>query len=90
MSRAGGVIIDRARVVMVKIIQAIQPEWILPGGKQTSISLYQHGSVFWNIISELQFVSQKRFAPLFADLSDWQQEIRASSSGAVLHETTLK
>lgn len=68
---------------MVKIIQAIQPEWILPGGKQTSISLYQHRSVFWNIISELQLVTQKHFAPLFADFSDWQQEMRASSRGAV-------
>lgn len=59
MSEAGGVIIDLARVVMAEIIQAIQAEWTLPGGKHASISLCQHSSLFRNIISKSQLLTQK-------------------------------
>lgn len=60
MREAGGVIIDLVRVVMAKIIQPIQPEWTLPGGKHASISLYQHR----NIISKSQLLTQKHFLSL--------------------------
>lgn len=68
MSEAGGAIIDLARVVMAKIVQAIQPEWTRPGGKHTSMSLYQPSSVFWKIISKFQLVTLKHFGLTFASL----------------------
>ena len=41
MSESGGGGIDLVRHVMAKIVQAIQHQWTLPGGKHASIPLHQ-------------------------------------------------